>query len=76
MQGLDPCISFGAQRPDSVIAKEILAAVQPLAMEAALVAERDAVEQNDERRRAVEPSRFQALEEEVHNETKVASRLS
>ena len=54
MQGLDPCISFGAQRPDFVIAKEILVAVQPLAVEAAIVAERDAVEQIDEQQRALE----------------------
>ena len=33
MHGLDPCISFGAQRPDSAIAREILRAVQPLAIE-------------------------------------------
>jgi DNA invertase Pin-like site-specific DNA recombinase len=60
MQGLDPCISFGAQRPDSAIVREILLAVQPLAIEAAIVAERDAVQQVDERRRACELERQQA----------------
>ncbi len=54
MQGLEPCISFGAQRPDAVIEKEILVAVQPLAVEAALVAERDAVERIDEQQRALD----------------------
>ena len=65
MQGLDPCISFGAQRPDSVVAQQILLAVQPLAIEAALVAEREAVQQVDERRRACELERQQA-EYEAH----------
>jgi hypothetical protein len=37
-----------------VIEKEILVAVQPLAVEAAIVAEQDAVEQIDEQRRALE----------------------
>lgn len=54
MQGLDPCISFGAQRPDAVVAKEILIAVRPLAVEAAIVAEREANEQIDEQRRALD----------------------
>jgi DNA invertase Pin-like site-specific DNA recombinase len=53
MQGLDPCISFGALRPDFVIGKEILVAVQPLAVEAAIVADRDVVEQIDEQQRAL-----------------------
>ena len=60
MQGLDPCITFGAHRPDSAIAREILLAVRPLAIEAALVAEREAVQQVDERRRARELERQQA----------------
>jgi DNA invertase Pin-like site-specific DNA recombinase len=60
MQGLDPCISFGAHRPDAAIGREILLAAQPLAVEAAIVAERDAVEQGDERRRALELERQQA----------------
>jgi hypothetical protein len=29
MQGLDPCISFGAQRPDAAVVREILLAVHP-----------------------------------------------
>jgi DNA invertase Pin-like site-specific DNA recombinase len=69
MQGLDPCISFGALRPDDAIADEILLAAQPLAVEAALVAERQAVEQVDERRRALELERQQA-----EYEVKIAAR--
>lgn len=60
MQGLDPCISFGARRPDDVIAREILLALQPVAIEAAVVAARDVVEQVDESRRALELERQQA----------------
>jgi DNA invertase Pin-like site-specific DNA recombinase len=69
MQGLNPCISFGAQRPDSVIAKEILVAIQPLAVEAAIVAERDVAEQMSEQRRALELELQQA-----EYEVKVAAR--
>jgi DNA invertase Pin-like site-specific DNA recombinase len=60
VHGLDPCIRFGAQRPDSVVAQQILLAVQPLAIEAAQVAEREALLQIDERRRACELERKQA----------------
>ena len=54
MHGLDPCISFGAKRPDLAVAKEILLVVEPFAVEAALMAERDAVAQVTERQRALE----------------------
>jgi DNA invertase Pin-like site-specific DNA recombinase len=54
MHGLAPCITFGARRPDDAVARALLLAVQPLAIEAALVAERDAIEQVDEHRRALE----------------------
>lgn len=60
MHGLEPCITFGARRPDDMIVREILLAVQPDAVEAALVAERDAADQHDERRRALELERQQA----------------
>ena len=53
MQGLPMCISFGARRPDEEIARTILLAVQPLAIEAALVAEQDVIAQADERKRAL-----------------------
>src|SRR5262249_43563619 len=55
-----PCITFGATRPDTVIASEILLAVQPYAVEAAVVAAREAAMQVDERRRALELERQQA----------------
>jgi hypothetical protein len=41
-------------RPDSIVAKEIRIALQPIAVEAAIVAEREALEQVDEQRRAFE----------------------
>lgn len=69
MQGVAPCITFGARRPDLTIAKEILLAVQPLAIEAALVAETEAVQALDERRRALELERQQA-----EYEAKLAAR--
>jgi DNA invertase Pin-like site-specific DNA recombinase len=69
MHGLAPCIHFGASRPDLAIAKEILLAVQPLAIEAALVAEREAQQQIDERRRALELEHQQ-----VEYEVKLAAR--
>lgn len=69
MHGVAPCITFGARRPDLVIAKEIIVAVQPLAIEAALVAEGEAVQEIDERRRALELEHQQA-----EYEVKLAAR--
>lgn len=63
MYGLAPCISFGARRPDDAIAREILLAVQPFAIEAAFVAEREAKHQIDEKRRALELELQQATYE-------------
>lgn len=60
MQGAARCITFGARRPDHAIASEILLAIQPLAIEAALVAENEAAQILDERRRALELERQQA----------------
>ncbi len=60
MQGLEPCIAFGARRPDDVIAKEIVLALQPVAIEAAIVAARDVLDQVDELRRALDLERQQA----------------
>ena len=39
MHGLAPCINFGATRPDLVVARMLLDVVQPMALEAAIVAE-------------------------------------
>jgi hypothetical protein len=63
MHGVAPCISFSGARPDAAIGREILLAVQPLAREAAVVAEQTAAEQFEERRRAVELERQQAAYE-------------
>jgi DNA invertase Pin-like site-specific DNA recombinase len=60
MHGVEPCISFGASRPDQVVGAEILLVVEPLAVEAALMAEREAITQIDEQRRALELERQQA----------------
>jgi DNA invertase Pin-like site-specific DNA recombinase len=60
MHGIEACISFGARRVDQATGTEILLVVEPLAVEAALMAERDAVAQVDERRRALELERQQA----------------
>jgi len=54
MHGLGRCITAGARRPDAAIAHQILLAVQPVAVEAALVAEAEVSQQADERRRALE----------------------
>ena len=43
MNGAAPCITFGAARPDAAIAQAILVVVQPLAVEAAVVAEHERV---------------------------------
>jgi hypothetical protein len=63
MHGVAPCITAGASRPDRAIAKEILLAVQPAAVEAACMAERAAAQQIDERQRALELERLQAVYE-------------
>ncbi|MEF2554452.1 recombinase family protein [Aurantimonas sp. A2-1-M11] len=48
------CLTFGASRIDATIAREILAAVTPMAIEAALEAERMHMESRDERQRVME----------------------
>ena len=53
MHGLPPCISLGALRPDQQVAQQILVAVQPLAVEAAAVAEQRVHDRQDERREAL-----------------------
>lgn len=58
--GHDPCINFGARRPEKAVAAELLAAVQPIAVEAALMAEKLTQTESDERRRALELEHQQA----------------
>jgi recombinase-like zinc beta ribbon protein len=63
VHGLQPCVTVGASRPDATIAHEVVLAVEPVAIEAAFVAEMDAVRQFDERQRALELERQQAAYE-------------
>ena len=51
MMGLPRCMTFGGSRVDAAIAKELLRAVEPMAVEAALEAERMQRERQDERQR-------------------------
>ena len=69
MHGLAPCITFGAMRPDIAIGQEIVLAAKPHAVEAAVVAAREAAAQIGERRRALELERQQA-----EYEAKLAAR--
>ena len=48
------CFTFGGRRPDEAIARELLRAVEPMAIEAALQAERRHMEVQAEQRRIVE----------------------
>lgn len=50
---VSPCISFGASRADEAVARELLRAVEPLAVEAAIAALDLAHDQAMERRRAL-----------------------
>jgi len=52
--GLPRCLTFGGPRIDAVIAEEILRAVEPMAIEAALEAERRPMENQGERQRTAE----------------------
>ena len=54
MLGLPRCLSFGGPRVDVAIAREILRAVEPMAIEAALEAERMHIESQGEQQRIVE----------------------
>lgn len=51
--GFAPCISFGALRPDEQVARQILVAVQPVAVEAAAVAEQRVHDHQEERLHAL-----------------------
>jgi len=64
MMGLPRCMTFGGPRVDAAIAKELLRAVEPMAIEAALEAERVQRERQDEQQRirtlALEQARYEA----------------
>jgi DNA invertase Pin-like site-specific DNA recombinase len=52
--GQPRCFSFGGGRPDEAVARELLRAVEPLAIEAALQAERRHMEVQSDQRRILE----------------------
>ena len=54
MLGQPRCMTFGGSRVEAALARELLRAVEPMAIEAALEAERMRMESQDERRRVVE----------------------
>lgn len=60
MHGQARCIAFGASRPDDRVAAELLAVVQPLAIEAAFAAMDLKKQHSGERQRALELERQQA----------------
>lgn len=60
MHGAARCIAFGATRPDLVVARLVLDVVQPMAIEAAIMAEQQASQRDDERKHALELERQQA----------------
>src|SRR4051794_37121001 len=71
--GLPRCMSFGGSRVDAAVATEVLRVVEPVAIEAALEAERMHREGRAERRRIVELDLRQALYEAGLAERRYAS---
>ncbi|MGO9234876.1 MAG: recombinase family protein [Methylocella sp.] len=61
--GLPRCMTFGGSRVESALIGELLRAVEPMAIEAALEAERIRMESQDEQRRVLELDLRQALYE-------------
>ena len=60
MLGLPRCFKFGGLRVDAAVARELLRAVEPMAIEAAVEAERRYMEARGEQQRIVELERQQA----------------
>src|SRR6202041_85454 len=54
LTGLARCMTLGGSRADAAIASELLRAVQPMAIEAALEAEREHMQTLNEQQRVVE----------------------
>lgn len=73
MLGGPRCMAFGAWRVDKAIADELLRAVAPMAIEAALEAERMAMETETERRRVAELDLEQARYEAALAERRYAA---
>lgn len=67
------CFTFGGRRPDEAIARELLRAVEPLAVEAALQAERRYMEVQADQRRIVELELQQARYEAALAERRYAA---
>lgn len=67
------CFTFGGRRPDEAIARELLRAVEPLAVEAAMQAERRHMEVQADQRRIVELELQQARYEAALAERRYAA---
>lgn len=70
---LPQCFAFGGRRPDEAIARELLRAVEPLAVEAALQAERRHMEVQADQRRIVDLELQQARYEAALAERRYAA---
>ena len=73
MLGLPRCLTFGGARIDAAIAAQLLRALEPMAVEAALEAERMLMENQSERRRIVELELQQAQYEATLAERRYAA---
>jgi excisionase family DNA binding protein len=73
MLGLPRCLTFGGARIDAAVAAELLRALAPMAIEAALEAERKLVERETERRRIAELELRQARYEATLAERRYAA---
>jgi hypothetical protein len=73
MLGQPRCLTFGGSRVEGALARELLRAVEPMAVEAALEAERMRMESQDERRRIVELELQQARYEAALAERRYAA---
>lgn len=69
MHGVGKCISFGGTRPDELVANILIDAVQPLAVEAAIMAHEQELQLRDERKRA-----FELEVEQTRYEVQLAQR--
>lgn len=70
---LPRCFTFGGRRPDEAIARELLRAVAPLAVEAAMQAERRNMEVQADQRRIVDLELQQARYEATLAERRYAA---
>ena len=73
LTGAARCMTFGGSRVDAAIAKELLRAVQPMAIEAAMEAERMHMQTLNEQRRVVELELVQARYEATLAERRYAA---